>query len=139
MGVGPFTVTYDRLAVVDYSSPTTFDSFGIVMRRPESNAAASAFLIFKPYKQEVWLTYVAAIILGGIVLFTIGRMDFKKYNSSFTAALKGDRKYDIALYRHCVRYTYGSAFNQGILLIIIIIYLLFFTIHIYPLPIFLSP
>ena len=53
IGVGPFTITSERLEVIDYLVPFTYEKLIMLMRKPVDDTKTSALIIFKPYTYQV--------------------------------------------------------------------------------------
>lgn len=63
MALGPFSVSYDRSKVVDFSQPVTMDSFGIFLPRPRLEKDLASFT--KPLSWQV----IHKIILINVYVF----------------------------------------------------------------------
>ena len=49
IGLGPFSISADRIRVVDFLHPINYESFAMIMKKPSGSIASSALLVFKPY------------------------------------------------------------------------------------------
>ncbi|XP_047488149.1 probable glutamate receptor [Penaeus chinensis] len=69
MALGPFSITYMRSQVIDYSVPLYIDSFGIFLPRPYRERDLTGFV--KPFGWEVWATLLILLStsmgLGAII------------------------------------------------------------------------
>lgn len=62
--MGPFSITAEREAVIDYTHPFMEDGAGILMRRP-SPRADDMLRIFLPFHRAVWGAICSAVVLVG--------------------------------------------------------------------------
>ena len=49
IGLGPFSISADRIRVVDFLHPINYESFAMIIKKPSGSIASSALLVFKPY------------------------------------------------------------------------------------------
>ncbi len=71
MGIGPFTVTYDRKKVVDFTEIYTEDPRTILIPIPMEDSRLLAFT--KPFQSLVWLGICLMMILVPLILLFFDR------------------------------------------------------------------
>ena len=64
MAVGPFSITAEREAVVDYPQAFMEDGAGIIMRKPSPHAD-DMVRIFLPFHNHVWFSICSFVLLAG--------------------------------------------------------------------------
>ncbi len=64
LAIGPFSITAEREAVVDYTQAFMEDGVGIIMSKP-SPQADDMVRIFLPFHQYVWFAICSSVILVG--------------------------------------------------------------------------
>ncbi|XP_042859276.1 probable glutamate receptor, partial [Penaeus japonicus] len=62
MALGPFSLTYKRSQIIDYSVPLYIDSFGIFLPRPRKERDLAGFV--KPFAWQVWVALIALMALS---------------------------------------------------------------------------
>lgn len=67
MGVGPFTITAERDAVVAFTKPYMEEGVGILIKR-FSEDDEKLFKIFCPYTWSVWVTISCFVLLAAAAL-----------------------------------------------------------------------
>lgn len=71
MATGPVTITSLRERVIDFTTPITEGSTGIIMRSPGYAAGKSLFQTLKPFSTAVWLSICAAIVIVSMVSYFV--------------------------------------------------------------------
>ena len=64
MAVGPFSITAEREAVVDYTQAIMEDGAGIIMSKPSPHAD-DMVRIFLPFHNHVWFSICSFVLLAG--------------------------------------------------------------------------
>ncbi|XP_046401562.1 ionotropic receptor 40a [Ischnura elegans] len=67
--LGDVTITYERLQIVDFSSPTLGDCGTFATHSPR--LLNEALALVRPFHWQVWLPVTATALLSGPVLFTV--------------------------------------------------------------------
>ncbi|XP_069999655.1 glutamate receptor ionotropic, kainate glr-3 isoform X2 [Penaeus vannamei] len=62
MALGPFSITYKRSQIIDYSVPLYIDSFGIFLPRPRKERDLA--VIVKPFAWQVWAALLALMAIS---------------------------------------------------------------------------
>ena len=68
MAVGPFSITAEREAVVDYTQAFMEDGAGIIMRKPSPHAD-DMVRIFLPFHEHVWFSICSFVLFAGKQVF----------------------------------------------------------------------
>nr|XP_053646644.1 glutamate receptor 3-like [Cherax quadricarinatus] len=66
MALGPFSITYVRSRVIDYSVPLYVDNFGIFLPRPRLERDLAGFT--KPFAWEVWMVLLAMLVTSCLLV-----------------------------------------------------------------------
>lgn len=106
MAIGPFTVTHQRAAVIDFATPFMQQSVGILTPTPAKSPKLFQFL--KPFSLLVWTNTAAFIVLTGFCLFA---MNYSTYLSS-RKAIPNPRPKEIRLMEN-MELVFSSIFGQG--------------------------
>ena len=64
MAVGPFSITAEREAVVDYTQAFMEDGASIIMSKPSPHAD-DMVRIFLPFHDHVWFSICSFVLLAG--------------------------------------------------------------------------
>ena len=64
MAVGPFSITAEREAVVDYTQAFMEDGAGIIMSKPSPHAD-DMVRIFLPFHNYVWFSICSFVLIAG--------------------------------------------------------------------------
>ncbi|XP_023216913.1 probable glutamate receptor [Centruroides sculpturatus] len=75
----PVYITYDRFAIVHYSSPLMFSQGVFVLRSPERKPNLSA--IYKPFSKELWIIIIVVAILYALTVFPIINKDLSLHGN----------------------------------------------------------
>lgn len=66
MAVGPFTITAERMSVIDFTKPFMTDGGGILTKKVEPIVNFSN--VFRPFSLNLWVTLGAAVLITGTTL-----------------------------------------------------------------------
>ncbi|XP_050390556.2 glutamate receptor 4 [Patella vulgata] len=104
-GVGPFTITSVREAVIDFTKPYMEEGIGILIRKPNSESK-KMFKMFIPFAPEVWGCIVAGVIAVGVLLYIVNRITPYSNHKLYS-------KTDQMMLKESIWLVYGSYMEQG--------------------------
>lgn len=84
----------------------------LLMKKPDNSILNSAVLVFKPFRMALWGFWTASIVLSGMVIWLLARIN--PLHFKFSAIFEWNMRTDKKLLIECMWYSFGMAVNKGL-------------------------
>ncbi|KAL8573220.1 hypothetical protein ACOMHN_036205 [Nucella lapillus] len=110
MAVGPFSITPDRMAVVDFTVLYMEDGGGLLTKKDHSKP--DLLNVFRPFPLSVWVMITGVVVVAGVVLNITTKLS--NYTFYSDECERQDCPKTSWSLRECVMMIFGSLMTQGV-------------------------